>query len=91
MPAGMQAFDANGNLVADLTDRLAKLIASGSLTFTAAPQRFTISVPGMVNDGTWYVSCTGQVVTRIFSGYFEVVRFDYFTSVETHYWAALKQ
>lgn len=88
---GLQVRDAEGNIVADLTDKLAKLMASGELTFTTSSQSYTISVPGMVDDGTWYVSCTGYVVTRINNGSFTVRRFDYFTPTETHYWAALKQ
>lgn len=79
MPAGLQVWDAQGRIVVDLTDRLAKVVASGSAGMMSPSNstfRKSIPIAGMANDGTWFVQATEFVVVEIFSGYFRLSRFE---------------
>lgn len=56
MTQGLQVFDAAGNIVLDVTDRLTRFIVSGSYQAPAGSPSFPtvfVSVSGMINDGTW--------------------------------------
>ena len=65
MSYGLRVWDASGNIAVDITDRLTRLHSSYSGTasywytegnFQAHVLRAYISVPGLANDGTWFVS-----------------------------------
>lgn len=58
MPAGFQSFDANGNLMTDITDRLTRVITEGSTNMSVGGSVW-VPVSGMVDDGTWFVIITG--------------------------------
>lgn len=54
MPAGFQSFDASGNPMTEITDRLTRVVAEGK--FNLAPGTKTwVPISGMVDDGTWFV------------------------------------
>lgn len=73
MAAGLQVFDAAGELVLDVTDRMLAHHSSGEVDtprgsgdpyFTAGA---FVSVPGMSDDGTWMVITSGLSV-ELFGG-----------------------
>ena len=58
MSYGLRVWDASGNLMVDVTDRLTRFVTSATVSFTttsAEPDKY-IYITGMVNDGTWFVS-----------------------------------
>lgn len=91
MPAGLQVYNESSQLILDLTDRVGKVIASGSTTFSSGTNVRTISVAGITDSPEYYVSCTGYVVCRINSGSFTLSRFDFTSASETQYWSVVKQ
>jgi hypothetical protein len=65
MSYGLKCWDASGNLAVDISDRLTRLSSSHSGTasywytegvWDAHVLRAYITVPGLANDGTWFVS-----------------------------------
>lgn len=55
MPAGFQAFDADGGLLVDLSDRLARHALSGSYTVPSHTYLVSIAMPG-ANPTTHFAS-----------------------------------
>lgn len=78
--AGVQTWYSDGSEQIALTDRLTRFAASGELyipsIYPPANGIRDVAVPGITNDGTWHVNCTGSVVIEIFNGYFRVQRID---------------
>lgn len=58
MAYGLQTFDGSGNEVVSIVDRLSRLHGTYSVSLGQRQGTF-VSVPGMVNDGTWGVVKTG--------------------------------
>lgn len=56
MAHGLQVFSPNGSVRLDTTDRLTRLYGAYSLPIWDSGIR-TISVPGIVQDGFWLVTC----------------------------------
>lgn len=55
MAHGLQVFDAAGQRIVDVSDRLARLHAIYSIPEIGAGSSYTVAVPGIVNDGTWFL------------------------------------
>ncbi|WP_136638130.1 hypothetical protein [Stenotrophomonas maltophilia] len=97
MTQGLQVWDQNGALVLDVTDRLTRHVVSGSYVAPAGswPIIAFISVPGMVNDGTWLAVASsgpgaGNPVT-IINGGFNVLCNDAFGGVRnTNYYSVFR-
>lgn len=53
----LQIFDSNSNTLLDTTDRLSRLHARYQVVAPYDVQSGFVSVPGMVDDGTWYCFC----------------------------------
>ncbi|QIW86567.1 hypothetical protein AMA2_8 [Achromobacter phage AMA2] len=70
MSTGLKAWDINGALVLDLTDRITKVVASGFVTLSSASPAATIYVPGLVADESWMVIASGGTYVQYGSGYF---------------------
>lgn len=51
MPQGFQAWDASGNLVCDIGDRLSRVL--GTLTLTASPTSLDIETEHGVEGDAW--------------------------------------
>lgn len=51
---GLQIFDDYGNIYLDTTDRLTRLHSIVPITAASNIGSGVISVPGMVDDGTWW-------------------------------------
>lgn len=92
MASGIQIFKQDGSLKLDTQDRLARVVQRGTGNFTIGwPTSVSITVPGLVRDGTWAVFITTVVTEEIggpniFNGYFTITnnmsygtptRFDY--------------
>lgn len=75
MPVGFQAFDSQGRIVCDLTDRLPKVMGAGIITLDAG-YAVNINFSGMVADGTWYVQSTEQTINIVGNGFFTMERVD---------------
>ncbi len=58
MSYGLRVWDASGNLTLDVTDRLTRFVTSATVYFTTSSNEADkyISIAGMQNDGTWFVS-----------------------------------
>ena len=54
---GLKIFDDYGNIYLDTTDRLTRLHSVVTITAASNIGSGVISVPGMVDDGTWW--CVG--------------------------------
>lgn len=76
MPVGFQAFNEQGVLVCDITDRFPKVVMTGVLTNLNSPNSQTISVPGMTADGSWFVTSTEQTIVVVGNGSFRITRVD---------------
>lgn len=59
MSFGLRVWDAAGNVALDIGDRVMRYISSHSYTIPTNSTSISISVPGMVNDGTWVVVPAG--------------------------------
>lgn len=70
MPAGLQIWDANGNLMLDTTDRLTKVL--GTVTTTTSDGSVAVSVP------TW--GAVWVQTTTLESGDFAVVPRTYYSN-----------
>lgn len=55
MSQGLQVWDAGGNQILRVTDRITRFVTSTSVYLTGTT---TITVPGLVLDGTWFVYAT---------------------------------
>ena len=78
MPAGLQTFYANGATQLTLTDRLTKSVQSGSLGIMQVRDVRTVNIPGIKDDGNWFAFATELTITKIFTGYIQVERTDYY-------------
>lgn len=70
MPAGFQAYDGQGRLTTDITDRFSLFITSGTLNL-GWNQTATINVPGF-DPNTWFVSVSQAAYVEPYWGYFTV-------------------
>jgi hypothetical protein len=62
MSYGLQIFDSTGSLNFDSSSRLIRIV--GKYTGTAAADtNVQVSVPGAVNDGTWFAICCSSSTT----------------------------
>jgi len=75
MPQGLQVFNAQGAMVADITDRFTRLHSEGTVT----PQwngnvwlPITVNVPGMTQSDEWFVACTQGACAATYNGYFVI-------------------
>jgi hypothetical protein len=55
MSYGMRIWDASGNLTLDTTDRLTRFVTSITPGTIAPQATVSYSVPGIVDDGTWFL------------------------------------
>lgn len=78
--AGVETWYADGSGQIAVTDRFAYSSIVGELhipySYPFNGVRY-VTVPGMKNDGTWYVSATGNCTITIFDGYFRYERFEF--------------
>lgn len=72
MSVGIRAWDEAGNLILDLTDRLTKLVASGSGNFPTPDSVLTVPVAGMTDDGSWVVIASNQCYVYYGNGSFQL-------------------
>jgi hypothetical protein len=62
MSYGLQIFDSAGSLNFDTSSRLIRIV--GKYTGTATPNvSIPVTVPGAVNDGTWFGICCSSSTT----------------------------
>lgn len=52
MPAGLQTFDKNGNVMVDITDRLTKIV--GIKRFDVIEPSGSVTIPTTNNEYVWY-------------------------------------
>ena len=80
MSYGLRVWDASGGILIDVSDRLSRFHSyhSGTSTYnrvlsverpTVFVNRATISVPGLVNDGSWFLAGV-DVGTAYYRGYY---------------------
>ena len=74
MSTGIRAWDINGNLILDLTDRITKQMYSGAITLPAGIDATTISAPGLVSDDSWMVVVSSGCYVQYGSGSFVLRR-----------------
>lgn len=55
MSYGLRVWDAGGNLTLDTTDRITRFVTSITPGTIAASTTVSYSVPGIVDDGTWFL------------------------------------
>jgi hypothetical protein len=55
MSYGMRVWDASGNITLDVTDRITRFVTSITPGTIAANSTVSYSVPGIVDDGTWFL------------------------------------
>jgi hypothetical protein len=55
MSYGIRVWDASGNLTLDTTDRLTRFVTSITPGTIAPQATVSYSVPGIVDDGTWFL------------------------------------
>lgn len=81
MSYGLKVWDASGILTVDISDRLCRLHSSHSGTSaynralstdrpTVMVNRAIISVPGLRNDGTWFLTGVTLGVGYVYRGYY---------------------
>lgn len=69
MPAGLEVYDAAGRLVSSVTDRLTKLIQTGSASLGVG-QIIFVPVPGMSTNGEWFIACShGNIAVPAANGF----------------------
>lgn len=64
MAYGIKVWDSSGNVTLDVTDRLTREYGTGSVYWEAFQVNNTITIPGITNDGTWFIKTT-SVITDI--------------------------
>ena len=76
MSYGLRVWDASGNIIVDITDRITKLVSTHSFSKYVVkgggPVTHDVPVPGILADGSWFVQGTTkspQVVNSIFYSY----------------------
>lgn len=57
MPTGFQSFYPDGSVQTDITDRLTKLVMTGSYNIPTGAS-VLISCPGMEDTDQWFVACS---------------------------------
>lgn len=55
MPYGVRIWDGSSNLILDTTDRITRFVTSITPGTIAPTTTVTYSVPGIVDDGTWFL------------------------------------
>ena len=58
MSYGLKVWDASGNLTLDTTDRLTRFVTSITPGSISVSTTVSYSVPGIVDDGTWFLVVT---------------------------------
>lgn len=74
MSTGIRAWDVNGNLILDLTDRITKQVYAGSITLPAGVDATTVSAPDLVSDDSWMVVASSGCYIQYGSGSFVLRR-----------------
>lgn len=69
MPAGFQALDGAGNVIAEITDRFSRLVLAGSVVLPFGAS-FNVNVPGLGAGDEWHVVASGGAYVFMNSGYF---------------------
>lgn len=64
MAYGIKVWDSSGNVTLDVTDRLTREYGTGSVSWIEFQETNTITIPGITNDGTWFIKI-GSVVSNI--------------------------
>lgn len=72
MPAGLQAWDANGNLVVDLGDFSTRFVSRHNVSFPSNVRQVSFSVPGLTGTNSFAVIMGGTVPAGGF-GYYTAV------------------
>lgn len=73
MAYGLKVWDANGNVTLDVSDRITR--HHGSYYYTITSPYTDVTVPGAVDDGTWFASTNGGHFAVVHGGYVRVRRF----------------
>lgn len=55
MSSGLQVFSAAGATLLDTTDKLLRYVGTYAISAASGVNSGTVSVPGMADDGTWFV------------------------------------
>lgn len=55
MPYGLRIWDSSGNLTLDTTDRITRFVTSITPGSIAVNATVSYSVPGLADDGTWFL------------------------------------
>lgn len=61
MSYGLRVWDASGNIIVDITDRIAKIVATYSFSKFSVTDHYNslvthdVPVPGILADGSWFV------------------------------------
>lgn len=79
MSYGLRVWNASGSLRLDTTDFIGRLIQTGQVyiyPYSAQSKTVNVSVPGMSNDGTWFVSALGSPVISINNGFFSMTNYN---------------
>ncbi|AXC36536.1 hypothetical protein HOT57_gp92 [Pseudomonas phage phCDa] len=88
--AGVETWYADGSGQIAVTDRLTRFVARGQLSVPAVyPPGSgvrTVVIPGIKNDGTWFVNATGSCIVEIYDGYFRYERIDFWEWDDTNPW-----
>jgi len=74
MSTGIRAWDVNGNLILDLTDRITKQMYAGSVTLPAGVDSVTVSAPGLASDDSWMVLASSGCYIQYGTGSFVLRR-----------------
>ena len=79
MAYGLQVRNNAGTIMIDVNSRLSRYVGSYVVSVSYPTPRF-VSVPGMANDGTWFVVCVGSqpyISITINSGSFYLLNYSW--------------
>lgn len=66
MPYGLRVWDANGNNILDTTDRISRYHSTITLGSFSSLQTISFNVPGIVDNGTWFLQIVGGSIQYIY-------------------------
>lgn len=73
MAQGLQVFNASGDMRLEVTDRISRVISTGTFTVPWLGAAVTIYFSGLQANSEWLVVATGGGAVNIFNGGFTVV------------------
>lgn len=72
MPAGLQAWDASGNLAADIGDFSTRFVGRYNVSYPTNVRSVSVSVPGLTGENSFAAIMGGTVPAGGF-GYYQAV------------------